>query len=195
VAGVIVLPWLPLVRPPGDATPTKRARGSGDGLILAFAFAPDGGTIATIQTDGRVTLRDAADGASSPHFLGYPGYARVLAFSPDSRSLAVGGTEPDILVYDLKAGGAGHPLGMSIRSTNALVISPDGRTLAASSYLHHEILLWDLAAGQERARLRGHESPVISLAFAPDGRSLASGARPIRRSSSGISPRASRDSG
>ena len=99
----------------------------------------------------------------------------ALAFSPDGRSLAVGGIEPDIFLYDLRAGGAGHPLGMPIRGTKGLAFSPDGRTLAASSYLHHEILLWDLAAGRERARLRGHESPVISLAFAPDGRSLASG--------------------
>ena len=64
---------------------------------------------------------------------------------------------------------------MPIRWVKGLAFSPDGRTLAASSYLDHEILLWDLAAGRERARLRGHGSPVISLAFAPDGRSLASG--------------------
>src|SRR5262249_58174662 len=72
---------------------------------------------------------------------------------------------------------AGHPLGIPIREVKTLVVSPDGRTLAASSSLHHEILLWDLAAGRERARLGGHDSPVVRLAFAPDCRSLASGAR------------------
>ena len=87
----------------------------------------------------------------------------------------MGGAEPDIFLYDVEAGGAGHPLGMPIQCGKGLAFSPDGRTLAASSYLDHEILLWDLAAGRERARLRGHGSPVLSLAFAPDGRSLASG--------------------
>ena len=173
--GVIVLPWLPILRPPSDATPARRVRGIGDAPIVAFAFAPDGETIATLQADGRVALRDAAGGMSANSFLGYRGLARAMAFSPDGRSLAVGGSESDILLYDLRSGGAGHPLGMPIRWAKGLAFSPDGRTLAASSYLHDEILLWDLAAGRERARLRGHESPVICLAFAPDGRSLASG--------------------
>src|SRR5689334_16379232 len=66
---------------------------------------------------------------------------------------------------------------MPSRRTSSLAVSPDGRVLAASSYLDPEILLWDLAAGQEHARLRGHGSPVVSLAFAPDGRSLVSAAQ------------------
>jgi hypothetical protein len=39
---------------------------------------------------------------------------------------------------------------MPIRWAKGLAFSPDGRTLAASSFLHHEIVLWDLAAGRER---------------------------------------------
>ena len=173
--GLIVLPWLPLFGPPRHAKPTRRIPGVGDAPILTFAFAPAGATIATIQTDGRGALRDALGGMSDHSFLDYPGLALALAFAPDGRSLAVGGDESDILLYDVGAGGPGHPLGMPIRDVKTLAISPDGRTLAASSYLHPEILLWDLAAGREHARLRGHASPVISLAFAPDGRSLASG--------------------
>ena len=52
--------------------------------------------------------------------------------------------------------------------------SPDGQTLAVSSYDSPEIVLWDIAAGRERLTLRGHSAPVKHLAFAPDGRSLAS---------------------
>jgi WD40 repeat protein len=173
--GLIVLPWLPIFGRPRDATPPRQVRGIGEAPILAFAFSPDGTTIATIQVDGRVALRDAAAGLSAHSFLDYRGPAQALAFSPDGRSLAVGGVEPDIFLYDPRDGGALHPLGMPIRWVKGLVFSPDGRILAASSYLHNEILLWDLAAGRERARLVGHRSPVISLAFAPDGRSLASG--------------------
>src|SRR5262245_36426098 len=138
------------------ATPRLRlARGEGDppAQALAFAFSPDGTTIATTHTDGRVALRSPTEGWSLQRLLDYRGFAWALAFSPDGRSLAVGGTEPDILLYDLNAGGAGHPLGIPIREVKAIVVSPDGRSLAASSSLHHEILLWDLAAGRERARL------------------------------------------
>jgi Tol biopolymer transport system component len=175
--GLIVLPWLPICGPPRHARPARRIRGAGYAPILAFVFAPDGATIASIQWDGRVALRDAAGGVDRPSFLDYGGHARALAFSPDGRSLAVGGSEPGIRLYAIGAGEAGRPVGMPIRSVNSLVLSPDGRLVAASSNLSEEILLWDLAAGREHARLRGHGSPVISLAFAPDGRSLASGSQ------------------
>src|SRR5262245_32529718 len=62
VLAVIVLPWLPILGWSRDATPTRWARGVGDAPIPAFAFAPDGEVIASVQMDGRVALRDAAGG-------------------------------------------------------------------------------------------------------------------------------------
>ena len=66
--GVIVIPWLPILEPSRDATPARRVRGVGDVPILGFALAPDGATIATIQVDGRVALRDAAWGRGIRRF-------------------------------------------------------------------------------------------------------------------------------
>jgi WD40 repeat protein len=172
--GLIVLPWLPLFGPPNDAMPARRARGFGDGHIVAFAFAADGETIATIQMDGPVAMRGVAREGSRHSFLDYRGQAWALASSPDGRSVVVGGSEPDIRLYDVRTSGVGHPLGIPIRWARCLAFSPDGSLLAASSVFDHEILLWDFTSGRERARLRGHESSVTSLAFAPDGRSLVS---------------------
>jgi WD40 repeat protein len=141
---------------------------------LALAFSPDGTTIATINSDGRVALRDPSEGRGL-RFLGYGGFVWALAFSPDGRRLALGGFGPDITVCDLETKGAEDPLKMPIPQATAVAFSPDGRILAAASRQTDGILLWDLAARREWARLRGHSSPTQSLAFAPDGRSLASG--------------------
>jgi WD40 repeat protein len=174
---LLVWPWLSTFGPASGPTSVRRIRGAGDKAIQTFAFAPDGRTIATLQTDGRVALRGTAgDGGASSFFLENRGHAVGLAFAPDGRSLALSGQDRDVLLYDVRAGGEGRPVRMPIVASKALAFSHDGRILAASSYLDHEVLLWDLAAGRELARLRGHGSPVISLAFAPDDRSLASGA-------------------
>ena len=98
---LVVLPWLPIAGPTSDARPAGRVRGVGHGAILDFAFAPDNETIATIQMDGRVALRERRGRWERPSFLDYRGFALALAFSPDGRSLAVGGSEPDIRLYDL----------------------------------------------------------------------------------------------
>jgi WD40 repeat protein len=115
-----------------------------------------------------VGLGDEETGAGVRSFMDHRILALALAFAPDGRPLAVGGHEPGILLYDVRDGDGGHPVGMPIACVNHLAFAPDGRLLAASSNLDPEILLWDLAAGRERARLRGHGSPVLRLAFAPD---------------------------
>src|SRR5262249_38799513 len=73
--GLIVLPLLPISGPPRGATPARRVRGFKDSPVAAIAFAPGGAMIATIQTDGRVALRDVAGGGGAPRLPGPPGPA------------------------------------------------------------------------------------------------------------------------
>jgi WD40 repeat protein len=192
---IIVLTWLPIFGPQRNATPAKRARGIGDAPILAFAFAPGGEAIATIQMDGRVALRDAAGGGSSTDPIIYPGSTWTLAFSPDGWSLAVGGLEPEILLYDARAGGAGHPLGIPISEVKTLVISHNGRPwqLRVRSTTRSSCGISPLGGSGRGSRATHPARSAWRLLRMANHWPRGAGA--TQRSSSGIWPRASRDSG
>ncbi len=57
---------------------------------------------------------------------------------------------------------------------NFLSFSPDGRTLASSSW-DRTVRLWDVDTGTPQATLEGHGGTVLEVAFSPDGGTLASG--------------------
>src|SRR5438552_2964267 len=59
----------------------------------------------------------------------------------------------------------------------ALVISPDGKTLASGdSYVEKpgEVKLWELSTGRELLTFRKHTQAISGLAFSFDGKKLAS---------------------
>src|SRR5262249_24054056 len=65
----LVWPWLSTLGPASDRRPVRRIRGAGGIAIQTFAFAPNGQTMATIQTDGRLALRGTGGDAGVPYFL------------------------------------------------------------------------------------------------------------------------------
>ena len=174
--GAILLAWLAVRTPAPESARMRLAHGDPGATVLALTFAPDGKSLATAHTNRRVLVREVGDEPRTLRSLDFRGSPRALSFSADGRFLAVGGIEPDVRLFDLKTAGPGRRLGMPIHRVRALAYSPDGRTLAATSHLHNDIILWDPGAGRERSVLRGSSSPVFRIAFSPDGQSLASGA-------------------
>lgn len=101
------------------------------------------------------------------------GEGSCVAYSGDGSLIAWGGgwgqtvrvasTASGQTVRDIKSGMA----------TSALVLSPQGKTLAtAAGGLGSRLTLWDVAAGKEQPSPKGN---FPWFAFSPDGRSLAVG--------------------
>ena len=109
-----------------------------------LAFAPDGRTVAGLDTRRRmVLLWETATGKER----------RGIWF----------GTPP---------GRAGWTSYYQEDLISALAISPGGRLLALG--LEHKVYVWDAATGAELRQFTGHEGKVAALAFSPDGKALAS---------------------
>jgi WD40 repeat protein len=171
---LILLPWLPVPRSRPAIQPSCRVPGATGAPIVGLAFDADGRTLSTLDDRGLVTLWDGSRGWSTGRSFHVTGHVTAIAPMPDGRYLAAIFNEPDVVLSDPRQGGLGRPLGMPVRDASNLKVSPDGRTVAVSSFSSPDIVLWDLDSGRERMTLRGDSSAVIRLAFAPDGRSLAS---------------------
>ncbi|MFF2949809.1 trypsin-like peptidase domain-containing protein [Kitasatospora sp. NPDC057965] len=61
-------------------------------------------------------------------------------------------------------------------AVNAVVFSPDGRTLATAGS-DGTARLWDMATGRTLATFTGHNDVVNAVVFSPDGRTLATASR------------------
>jgi WD40 repeat protein/tRNA A-37 threonylcarbamoyl transferase component Bud32 len=156
--------------------------------ILEIAFSPDGATLATarvgpfpigglVPVEDLVTLWDPATGKARATLDGLT----PLRFTPDGKTLVTGGRNKEVLVWDVAAGRLRAALPLGGRSLDQLVLSPDGKLIAASlthgqsPHYRSEIKVWDLATGHELAAFLENDWDVQCLAFSPDSKTLASG--------------------
>jgi WD40 repeat protein len=100
---------------------------------------------------------------------------RCAAFHPDGRILVAPGSTNLLQVWDISTVQAPHTVNLN-GAWKPLVVSPDGRRLAAPAALNpgQGVKVWDMATFREVAALR-HVGSVTCLAFSPDGRRLAAG--------------------
>ena len=163
---------------------------------FAFAYAPDGNTIAsgstsqmtvvTGRTEARlpsiagntVQLRDVTSGEKKTTVRLQTQRAASIAYSPDGQTIATA-RKPDNTAY-LWDAATGKPKGTLERigrgSIKSFVYSPDGQTIAtAGGWNDNTVQLWDAQTGAHKTTLTGHTKQVNSVAYSPDGNIIASG--------------------
>jgi WD40 repeat protein len=135
-------------------------------------LSPDGAIAATADSDGRVRLSDAEDGAFRIELSALARAVRGLCFAPDSRRVVVANTDLELLVYGIdgvlqqRLNGSGHD------SIAGLGFSPDGSFLTLGGG-DGVVRVWDLSSARRPVAISTGYLEPGRLAVAPDGRVVA----------------------
>ncbi|MEV5848805.1 hypothetical protein AB0M32_43250 [Streptomyces sp. NPDC051985] len=161
----------------------------GRGHNVSIAFSPDGGTVASGDSLGTVTLWDTATGRRKKTLHGA---GAAVAFSPDGSTLATSDYDGTVTLRDAATGGTQKvfPDKPAAGTEPSLVFDSAGTMIAATGKLGRVRLL-DVGSGHVMPTLSmpqeetaaGTASPtkdhgiadkaVRSAAFSPDGKTLA----------------------
>jgi RNA polymerase sigma factor (sigma-70 family) len=141
--------------------------------MRCLVLSPDESLLAAANSNGSITLWDAATGKEKFILKGHNRSVWNLAFSPDSRKLISNASDDSIRVWDVENGRQLHQL----RGRTRPAVSSDNRQLVAGDATSPTVFVYDLAAGQEIKRFGlGPEGSIFQLAFSADNRFLAASA-------------------
>jgi WD40 repeat protein len=166
-----------------DVTTARRRNklnGPGGDVVQAIAVSPDGAHIAAADSDGAVSIMEAATGAVVDSFrmVGSASIAKKsLAYSPNGRLLAGTGEDgTQIDIRDTQTRRRSARLTGHLDSVSSVSFSRDGRLLASGS-ADRTVRIWDVTTSKCLAVLTGHTDTVFAAEFHPDGKRLASAGR------------------
>ncbi|MFO0850788.1 MAG: protein kinase [Gemmataceae bacterium] len=109
--------------------------------LRAFAFAPDGRTLATADMTGELGLWDVATGVARARLGGHTDEVWALAYSPDGKTLASAGKDGIVRLWQAATGRQLLAFQEIPAWVHSLAFSPDGTVLAAA--LHDgTVRLW-----------------------------------------------------
>lgn len=151
---------------------TVRFRHGGASAPLA-EFLPDGKTILSATSDGKLRFWDAATGKLLqvlPTQLG-DNYQQCAALSRDGKMVAVGGYKGASL-WDVDGRTLLHTL--TTERVQSLAFSPDGKTLVTGGQIDGLLRVFDVATGKQRRRMQWHHDYIRRIIVAPDNRTLIS---------------------
>jgi WD40 repeat protein len=148
------------------------------GTAFGVAFLLGGQQLVTAGRDSTVRLWDRSSGKEVRRYDDSDDLARV-AFTPDGKYVALARQDDDaIYLIDPTTGKEVRQLQGAHNRVNALLFSPDGKRLVASS-TDNQFILWETATGKKLKSFGTSSGFSINnmyatpMAFTPDGRQLA----------------------
>lgn len=142
------------------------------GGVYPVAYSPDGRWLASGSWDKTVRVWDGATGEPCLT-LSHPKTVEGLAFGPDGTWLVTGCNGDDRMrIWDLATARVRKEIPITITSSHALTVSPDGTRVATRDYdwstATWRLSVFDIESGKLLFTTKGS-----ALAYSPDGRWLA----------------------
>ncbi len=148
------------------------------GTGLCVAYAPDGKTVVTANTDNALCLFDPATGKEVRRLTGPKDIVWAITWSPDGKVLAAGGKDNSVFLWDTSTWKLLHHLTGHEKDVNALAFTADSKILATGSH-DLTVRLWDVATGKETRRFAFDEylGETLGVCFVPGKPQLLAGNR------------------
>lgn len=139
--------------------------------VTAFAFSPDGATIAAGGHDGTIRIVNIATDTVVRTLAGHRGKIIWVAYAPGGGELASRGEDGTVRVWDSGNGRTLHTLVLEDATDSSQVVySQDGTMLAAAD--GKSVRLWNAATGRLLRTVAAQKHQVATVAFADGGRTL-----------------------
>jgi WD40 repeat protein len=160
-----------------DSGRTTTLSGRASGSINAVSFSHDGGTLASADQDGTISVWNVRTHALRETLTGHSAAAQAVVFHPNGRTLYTAGYDGSVIIWDL--GGARRLVEPFRYSSNtccaptASAVTPSGSIFAVSPR-PDRVSLWNARTRTPVGPpLRGPLGYVTALAFSPDGKLIA----------------------
>lgn len=144
------------------------------GGVHALDFSPDGGFLATGDSEGMIRLVNLDTGQPELTFGKHRWWVVSLVYSPDGEKLVSSSLDYTVKIWNARNGQLLYTLQGHEGWVWSVAYHPI-LPLIASGCNDRTIKFWDANSGKLLQTITGHDGWVLGVAFSPDGRILASG--------------------
>jgi len=148
--------------------------------VIAVAWSPDGGRIASGSWDQTVQVWGATGGGNAIIYKGHAQAINSVAWSPDGTSLVSSSLDGTAQVWDVVTQRTriiyrGHAGSVFQYGVSAVAWAHAPKNLIASAGDDHTVQIWAGDTGRRIYTYKAHSDIVRCVAWSPDGQYIASG--------------------
>lgn len=155
-------------------------------FAFAFAYSPDGTTIARAINNSKVGFWDVTTKQRIGTLTKYGRHITAIAYAPDGTRIVSGNSDDAVRVWDtMTMQRIGTLRGYHTGGVTAVAYAPDGTTIATgcgwrwgedkdNSNIGQ---LWDAFTGVRKVKLAGHTERITAIVYSPDSTTIATASR------------------